>query len=241
MLAAESLTKPGIVSDSWLTEVLGRPAWRVEWDAPDLASAVAVGASRGPGFYFTRVPSQNVERLRQFEEFGFRIVDLTITLEAAASAQNTSATNIVRLATPEDRLAVTEIAAKSFEWSRLHLDPLIPRKIADRSRAEWVSNFFAGKRGDALIIAENGGTPAAFLLAVGPDEGILTIDLIATSAGARRLGLGASCVHFAARAIAATERLRVATQAVNTGSLSFYEALGFRTIASHYVLHFHRA
>ena len=239
MFAARAVVRPGIAPDTWLSGVLGRPAWRVEWDAPDPASAVAGGLGE-PGFFFTRVPAQNIELLRQFEELGFRVVDLTVTLEAAGTMQHATGTNGVRFAVPADRRAVAEIAATSFEWSRLHLDPLIPKKTADRSRADWASNFFAGKRGDAMVIAENDGAPAAFLLAVGPANGILTIDLIAARPASRRLGLGASCVQFAAREIAGAKRLRVATQAANAGSLRFYESLGFRTVASHYVLHLHR-
>jgi ribosomal protein S18 acetylase RimI-like enzyme len=238
MLAASAAVRPGIALDTWLSGILGRPAWQVKSDAPDPASAIA-GTLNEPSFFFTRVPAQDVERLRQFEELGFRVVDLTVTLEAATTMQATR-TEGVRFAVPADRPAVADIAATSFKWSRLHLDPLIPKKTADRSRAEWASNFFAGKRGDAMVIAENDGAPAAFLLAVGPANGILTIDLIAARPASRRLGLGASCVRFAAREIAGTERLRVATQAANAGSLRFYEGLGFRTVASDYVLHLHR-
>jgi ribosomal protein S18 acetylase RimI-like enzyme len=211
----------------------------VDWDAPDPACAVA-GGFGGPSFFFTRVPAQNIGRLRQFEELGFRVVDLTVTLEAAGTMQHATGPKRVRFAVPADQCAVAEIAATSFELSRLHLDPLIPKKTADRSRAEWASNFFTGERGDAMVIAENEGGPAAFLLAVGPADGVLSIDLIATRPAFRRLGLGASCVRFASCEIAGAKRLRVATQAANAGSLRFYESLGFRTVASHYVLHLHR-
>jgi ribosomal protein S18 acetylase RimI-like enzyme len=135
---------------------------------------------------------------------------------------------------------VVALAAGSFEWSRLHLDPAIPNEVADRSRAEWVANFFTAQRGDVLLVAENEGLPAAFLLGIGPKDGILTIDLVAVSPGARRRGLGTACVAFAGSQIAGVERLRVGTQAANVSSLRFYEQLGFRTIATHYVLHLHR-
>jgi ribosomal protein S18 acetylase RimI-like enzyme len=83
------------------------------------------------------------------------------------------------------------------------------------------------------------GIASAFLLAIGPARGIAVIDLIAVDASARRQGFGAACVHFLASMEGVT-RLRVGTQAANIGSLRFYEALGFRMVASHYVLHLHR-
>src|SRR5262249_52847692 len=164
------------------------------------------------------------------------------TARAGGRAMRLAATGleVSRFASPWVRPAVAAIATSSFEWSRLHLDPLIPKETADRSRRDWASNFFAGKRGDAMVVAEHDGAPAAFLLAKGPAGGTLTIDLIAVRPSFRHLGFGASCIRFAASRIAGTQSLRVGTQAANVGSLRFYESLGFRTVASHYVLHLHR-
>jgi ribosomal protein S18 acetylase RimI-like enzyme len=135
---------------------------------------------------------------------------------------------------------VADIAASSFASSRLHLDPSIAKSVADRSRAEWASNFFAGKRGSVMIVAEDGNEVAAFLLLIGPVNGLLTIDLIAVRRQSRRLGLGATCIRYAAKHISGVEQLRVGTQAANIGSMRFYEGLGFQTAATHYVLHLHR-
>ena len=229
----------GMRADHWLSDVLGRPAWKVEPNISDPANAVG-DVCAIPSFFFTRIPSDDVQRVKRFEDAGFRVVDVTITLETAARPLCMDGRAGARFATSADRMAIVDIASSSFESSRLHLDPLIPKAAADRSRAEWASNFFSGRRGDAMVVAEDAGETAAFLLLIGPAAGVLTIDLIAVRRMSRRLGLGAACIRFAASQVAGTERLRVGTQAANVGSLRFYEALGFRVISSHYVLHLHR-
>jgi ribosomal protein S18 acetylase RimI-like enzyme len=226
-----------VAPDRWLSDLLGRPAWKVDADAVDLARVLRM---IGPAFYYTRIAADDICAVHRFEDFGFRVVDLTITLEASARQQQAANVLGARFASEADRRAVATIAASSFAWSRLHLDPKIPNSVADRSRVEWATNFFAGKRGDAMVVAEDGGKVAAFMLLAGPAAGTLTIDLIAVRQASRRLGLGAACVRFAAGQVAGAERLRVGTQAANVGSLRFYESLGFQVVASHYVLHLHR-
>ena len=225
-------------ADRWLSHLLGRPAWKVDAEAADLANLLH---ATGPGFFYTRVAAEDLAAVHRFEDCGFRIVDTTITLESPIKPLQADDLPGVRFAAQADSAAVAAIAASSFEWSRLHLDPQIPKAVADRSRAEWATNFFAGKRGDAMVVAEDRGEPAAFLLLVGPAAGVLTIDLIAVRRASWRRGLGAACIRFAASNVAGAERLRVGTQAANVGSLRFYESLGFRVVASHYVLHLHRS
>jgi ribosomal protein S18 acetylase RimI-like enzyme len=203
-----------------------------------IGAAEAVG---GAGFFYTRIPTTEVQKLHLFENAGFRVVDVSITLSAEVDALRLSdASPNVRLARDSDKSAVAAIATQAFDWSRLHLDPLISRATADRSRREWVTNFFSGDRGDALVVAEREGTPGAFLLLLGPSDGTLTIDLIATDSKFRRCGLGAACIAFAIRAFANVKKMSVGTQAANVPSIRFYESLGFRAASTAYVLHLHR-
>jgi ribosomal protein S18 acetylase RimI-like enzyme len=90
-----------------------------------------------------------------------------------------------------------------------------------------------------MIVGESEGTLAGFAQLLGPRNGVLTIDLIGVAAPFRRRGIAGALVAAAGR-IAATRTLRVGTQIANTPSLRFYEALGFRIVGSHYVLHYHR-
>src|SRR4051794_3251272 len=133
----------GLAADPFLAEILGKPAWRV--DLP--ADADAIGALRGPAFLHAKVPTADVAVVGRLEALGFRVVDANVTLERPDD--DGLAASGVRTARPDDRAAVVALAGRSFQFSRFHLDPAIPRDAADRSRAEWVGNFFAGVRGDA--------------------------------------------------------------------------------------------
>lgn len=239
-MAVASTAPAGLSADPWLSSILGRPVWKIDANLPDVVSSLSKAGS-GPGFFYTRVPTNDVATLKRLQDAGFRVIDTTITLEATRGSIVGEAPKNVRFAVHEDRAGVAAVAGSSFEWSRLHLDPAIPTTLADRSRVAWASNYFLGQRGDAMVVAEDSGEVAAFLQLLGPMAGILTIDLIAVRRSSRRLGLGAACIHFAAQNVAGTERLRVGTQAANISSLQFYEHLGFSVAASDYVLHLHRA
>jgi ribosomal protein S18 acetylase RimI-like enzyme len=239
-MAVAAIVRPGITHDRWLSDLLGRPAWKVEAHTSSPADAIG-HIGDGPAFFFTRIATNDVRTLNHFEDAGFRIIDLTVTLEAPAAQLRDVVSSGVRFARPSDKSAVWSIALNGFESSRLHLDPLIPKAVADRSRAQWATNFFSGSRGDAMVVAEHEGAVVAFLLLVGPAAGTLIIDLTAVRSDARGIGLGTACIRFAAVRIAGCERLRVGTQVANVGALRFYERLGFQTVASHYVLHLHRA
>jgi ribosomal protein S18 acetylase RimI-like enzyme len=222
----------GLVADPFLEGILGKPAWRA--DLP--VDADAIGALRGANFVHAKAPSSDVASVGRLEALGFRVVDANITLERPSDGLAAAGG---REATPEDRDAVVGLAGKSFQFSRFHLDPAIPRAAADRSRAEWVGNFFTGSRGDAMLVAERGGDCAGFILLLGPKDGVLTIDLIATASEHRRKGVARELMTGAA-ALPGTRTLRVGTQLANVPSLRLYEGEGFRIVATQYVLHCHR-
>ncbi len=230
-----------LIRDDFLAALVGRPTFRVALasDGGNTAIFAAIrAAQRHPVFLYARVPTTSVDTVRQLEELGFRVVDTNVTFKGVVSGgrSNSGAT---RWARPGDRNAVMTLAAHCFDHSRLHLDPMIPRAVADRSRAEWAGTFFAGKRGDHMILGECDGALAGFAQLIGPRDGVLTIDLIGVAAPFRRRGVAGSLVS-AAGAIPGTRSLRVGTQIANIGSLRLYEGLGFRIAETHYVLHYHK-
>jgi ribosomal protein S18 acetylase RimI-like enzyme len=213
-----------LTEDRFLSEVLGRPVFRY---TPATARDPA-GFPAG-SLVFARVPTADVAGLERLQDQGFRVVDVTVTLEVTVT---------VRHAIPGDRADVRAIAARAFEWSRFHLDPRIPRALADATRVAWTDNFFAGTYGDLLAVAEHEGQVAAYLLGqLGPPD-ILAISLIGTRPESRSRGLGHALVTFVA-ATPGVVKLRVGTQAANIRALQFYERIGFRTVSTEYVCHRH--
>ena len=223
-----SLTK-----DVWLSEVMARPVHRASVDGcADLA------LDRPQGFYFSRVPAADVSTANALADLGFRIVDTGVTLERETAGGTAGRGIAVRAAVPQDRDAVAAIARRGFRFSRFHLDPDIPPALADEIKAQWAENFFRGQRGDAMAVAEAGGKPAGFLQLLHAGDGALVIDLIAVDAGQRGKGIGSAMIEWAA-AQDSGRRMRVGTQAANVESLRLYEKLGFRTVATAYVMHLH--
>ena len=133
------------------------------------------------------------------------------------------------------------IAARSFRTSRFHLDPSIPNETADRIKAAWAENYFAGHRGDLMLIAEQDGEVAGFLQALRGSNDTLVIDLLAVAEAAARRGLARAMIERLAAEARGQQAsaLRVGTQAANLPSCRLYESLGFRLTAAETVLHFH--
>src|SRR6185369_12380931 len=109
-------------------------------NGPTADMIAAIGdAQKRPVFLYTRVPTRSVSALRGLEKLGFSVVDTNVIFERPALEGRTTSV-ATRPARSGDRGAVMDLAARSFSHSRLHLDPEIPREIADRSRAEWAGN-----------------------------------------------------------------------------------------------------
>jgi GNAT superfamily N-acetyltransferase len=221
-----------LTPDRWLSDVMKRPVHRVS------VTPGAADALDGPhGFYYTRLLTDDVAALARLGGVGFGVVDTNITLERDLNGIGETDVR-VRAAAPSDRDAVMAIARNAFRYSRFHLDPSIPKALADDIKAQWAGNFFAGARGDHMLVAESGGGIAGFLQLIHAPDEALVIDLIAVVETARGRGLGGAMIRTAER-LARRARMRVGTQVANMASLRFYENLAFRATTSSYVMHLH--
>lgn len=221
-----------LVPDPWLAGIMDRPVHRVAV-GPD--GGDVLNAPRG--FYYARIATDDVIAAHRLAALGFRVVDTGVTLEWRTEAGGTNASG-VRHARPEDLEAVMGLARRGFSQSRFHLDPAIPKELADEIKSRWAGNFFSRSRGDHMIVAEAEGRVAGFLQLLDAADGALVIDLIAVDPAVRRRGLGRTMIGYASR-LAKKPLMRVGTQVANTGSLRLYENLGFRTVASSYLMHLH--
>lgn len=230
-----------VAPDSWLGEVLQRPTWRLTSPTGDVATTVRrLRDESSHGFVYGRVGSMDTKTLNALEAIGFRVVDVNVTFEISlldlASPRDDGS---VRWARGEDEAVVSSLATGCFKWSRFHLDPQIERSLADNSRGAWVNNFFQGRRGTGMAVAEVGGAVVGFLLLLGPNAGTQTIDLIGVAEAARRRGLASELARWAAHRTPGVERVRVGTQVANVASLRLYEKVGFRVVNTQYVVHLH--
>jgi GNAT superfamily N-acetyltransferase len=227
--------------DPWLAGILGRPAFNVN-TAEQPSSGWKTRLRSEDLLVTAKLGTDQVAQASLLQDLGFRTVDTALTFDAPGLTAPAADTR-VRFARPEDRAAVTQIAGSAFVCSRFHLDPAIPNRLADRVKAVWADNFFAGQRGDAMVVAEHAGAVAGFLQLLVSRDGALVIDLIAVAPQAARNGLARAMVGFAAANGVGDRRpprgFRVGTQAANTPSVRLYESLGFRLAAAQFVLHHH--
>jgi ribosomal protein S18 acetylase RimI-like enzyme len=228
-----------ISEDRWLTGILAKPAYRVNIEANGASGdALAARLTGLHGFFYSKIATSAVNLCGTLEEQGFRVVDTNVTLELERPLPVVP-TRGIRMAVPDDQDSVEHVASTSFAYSRFHLDRSFERSVADRIKAEWAGNFFHGRRGDYMIVAETNQRVRGFLQLLRDGADAATIDLIGVATDARRRGLASAMIRHAFQACQ-VKTMRVGTQIANIGSLRLYEKLGFRVVATSYVLHLHR-
>lgn len=227
--------------DDWLAERIGRAALRLTGVAngPQAAASLAAALAKGVFFADAKIGTSDVASAGILADAGFRVVDTLMTFGGDISISVGAAPGFtVRLARSEDRADVEHVAEASFRYSRFHLDPRVPDPVAHRIKRDWAANFFAGRRGDAMIVAADEDGVRGFLLLVTPAQAPAVIDLIAVAPDRQARGLGRAMV-LAARDAYGKRGFIVGTQAANIPSLRFYQSLGLRSRDTQYVFHFH--
>lgn len=226
--------------DPWLSRAMGYAAWRVErGEGGEPPSRLQ---ERAPVFAYAKLDVADIHGVSQLTDHGFRVVDAALTFDGTIAGSVVSGT---RFARTEDREAVSRIAHATFRFSRFHLDPLVPVDVANEIKSAWAANYFRGKRGDGMIVAEREGRIVGFLQLLWASSERLVIDLIGVDPAWQGQGVGRSMILLAAHYGTGDERvptmMTVGTQAANIPSVRLYESLGFRLRSSHFVLHYHGA
>lgn len=237
------------VLDQWLTQVLQRDVYQLlaTEDFVRKAENKATAENRlltelqsRRVFIYTKVSTEAPGVVRFLESRGFNLIDTSVTFDKpVAPALAASGAATVRFAVAGDRDQVVELARRSFSYSRFHLDSALTRQEADRIKAEWVKNYFAGGRGNAMVVALAGEMVAGFLLLIYGKAGALVIDLIAIDENQRRKGIARDMIAYAESQCHGFTRLSVGTQVANIPSIRLYEGMGFKLASSQYVFHYH--
>ena len=238
---SNNLSATKLVPDEWLSRIL---AYHVYW--LDIARPEAYCGdlelewpSDDRWFIYTKAPTNGLELINALEDAGFRLIEGNLQLEKSMNPMpDPIDPNRIRFAVPEDEAAVRSVSEHSFAYSRFHLDPAISNNLADKVKAAWAANYFAGQRGDAMVLAEDKGKVAGFLQLIFQGD-VLVIDLIAVDPARRKMGLAHDMIAFVRCNLPGFRLFRVGTQVSNVPSIGLYEKLGFRIVRSEYVLHRH--
>lgn len=241
----------------WDSEQLGMEAARLDYLVANdsyaeqhetkkvlLGEVMEAARVRGIKHLSARLDAADLSGLHVLEEAGFITVDsiLTFARDLTSNPPETIPADCrIRLATPEDTVAVAALAREAYSHDRFHSDPAIADKKADELHAVWISNSCAGKSADAVIIAED-------------DEGLLgyvtcklqrdtqkylgrmvgTIVLVATSQRARGRGVGQALTMAALNWFQehGASLVEVGTQLRNIPASRLYQRCGFTLVGS---------
>jgi len=243
-----------IREDVWLGRVFGHAVFKLEglprepgigWTAARRALGEHIG-QQARAMYYAKLDTADVQAARHVAAAGAYVVDVNVMLARRPRPPVTVAAPAgcaVREFRPEDSGDVLDVATTCFQYSRFHLDPLVPAPVANRIKHDWILNYIRGQRGDRLFVALAEGRPVGFLAALvsdGGDQRVSTIDLVGVGKPFQGRGLGAALVAaFVEHYRSSCELLQVGTQAANIPSMRLYEKLGFEMARTQYVMHLH--
>lgn len=215
---------PGTAIPSFLkpspfeAEYLGGPVYRLT-DPTKAAAAVRHAKEAGAVLVACRTTVD-------LSPAGFRRIETLVTLETETPPEAPATPGCtVRDATAADIEVCRGIAIAELRQNRFHADPEIDNGAADAVRAAWIENAIRG-RADRVLVACIGDEVAGFNAMLRRDDATV-IDLIAVAGSAQGRGVGRALVATIGRD-GSVSRIRVGTQAANTGSLAFYNSLGFQ-------------
>ncbi len=241
-----------IREDRWLAAIFGYPVFRLEGELRSAGVTDLIGdhaRRQAAAMYWAKADTDQVDVVRRLAATGFYVVDVNVTfgletagrrgLAAAVGAQDCA----IREIRAQDYEAVLEIAATCFRYSRFHLDPLIPKGIANRVKCDWILSYIKKQRGEQLFVAVSEGRPAGFLAVLAQDLGerrVRVIDLIGVDEAFQGRGMGRALVSFFIdRYAGESDYLQVGTQVANLPSLSLYQKFCFTIARTQYVMHMH--
>jgi hypothetical protein len=118
-------------------------------------------------------------------ELGFTCVEQTLRLTFRVQPFDAPPpSRPVRLATPDDRPQVEEIAGHAFRHGRYHADPRFPPDLADRRYRQWIRSACASTdpAGRVYVVGKPGSVKGFFQLTVEGDRADVGIMAVAEAA-----------------------------------------------------------
>ena len=240
-----------IEPDRWLASIFGYEVFKVslraqgEDEMRDL-SAASLFADDRPAFYYAKVPANRVSQVRDLTRLGFNVIDVNVTFERKPARLTNLLTRpsiMVRDILPDEHEDVLGIAASCFVYSRFHLDPQLPNRLANDVKRAWVDSYFHRHRGERFLVAELAGRPVGFLAVLSTTlngQRVRVIDLMGVEKAYQGHGVGRSLVDFFIDDSAEqADSLKAGTQVANIPSMCLYEQCGFCVADTAYVLHAH--
>jgi dTDP-4-amino-4,6-dideoxy-D-galactose acyltransferase len=176
-------------------------------------------------------------------EYGFRLVDVRMTLEHRCLPESApSALSVeegIRPFGPRDLSALRDLAGRSHRDSRFFFDPHFPAARSRQLFETWIEKSCNNDR-DQVFVAEVEGKAAGYITCQFVNEQTGRIGLLGLDATVQGRGIGTRLVRTALGWFAAhgANRVTVVTQGRNIRAQRLYQRCGFVTAA--FQLWYHR-
>lgn len=223
--------------DAWLTSLIGKNAYHANTGQGAIDNDYL--KKLGTSFIDVKIDTRDSEELHKFQQAGFRLADTNVQFTKPNIWTEPQFDANVRHAVASDEEFVRNIASTVFKSNRFLRDPEFTRATASKIKDEWVGNFFKGKRGDAMLIAEYNEQVAGFMILLydaAKDETIF--DLMGVDLKFQGKGLAKQLLK-SSETVFNTNMIRVGTQLSNPATIHIYHNLGFIYESANYSLHLH--
>jgi len=186
---------------------------------------------------YLHCPAEHLAAVRDAERIGFRVMDVRVDFERAATPTRLPSAEI-REAQPSDLPALRGIARSSHRDTRFYADPHFDDARCDDLYETWIANSCAGFA-DWVLVVDGPSGAIGYCTGHRDAGGSGRIGLVAVDERERSRGWGARLLDAAIARFAADgmHTVRVATQARNLAAQRAYERCGFRVRSVEYVLH----
>lgn len=180
--------------------------------------------------------SDHAESVRLAEDYGFRLVDVRVTLQCNKDEQSRLSHDLFQTAhvhpvRQSDVPALQAIARTSHTDSRFYFDPCFPVESCEALYRTWIKRSCEGYA-DVVLVAELNDQPVGYVSChLTSNEPRGRIGLVGVAAQARGQGVGQTLIRYATdwfveRGI---KTISVVTQGRNTAAQRLYQRSGFLT------------
>lgn len=185
-----------------------------------------------------RIDSDDSVGIHLLEEFGFKLMDVTVTLSTKTKNLGKIIFKdqiVIRNHLSSDLSAIKELAGNAFAHNRFYNDKRLPPSRSNLLYKKWAENSCNGKA-DKVIIAESKGVFSGFVFcnidALTKDISKYKfgyIDLIAVASKFRGRGIGTELVKAAANWFKTrVDIIEVRTQITNIPTIISHQRVGFK-------------
>ncbi len=219
-----------MIKDKFLTKYLKKNSYRV-YNAVRLISKTQY---KNNFFYFQskkknkKLNSNYINTIKTFE----------LLLPHTFNFSNSKINYLIRKFKIKDKKQILDICENSYPISRFTKDVNISNKFKKTYLSLWLRNYFLGKRGDDLIVAETKkGKIAGFCLVLISGSNI-QIDQIIVKKEQRNKGIAKQLIKYLTL-LKNFKKIIAGTDSTNKSAVTLYKKLGFKLKKFYYNYHFH--